>query len=52
MNMVALLAIPLIVRFEHSPQAFWISAVLGIILLVVLFKNPGTKDDAEFVQKA
>jgi K(+)-stimulated pyrophosphate-energized sodium pump len=40
MNMVALLAIPLVVRFEHSPLAFWIAAAVGVFLLTLLLQSP------------
>lgn len=47
MNMVALLAIPLVVRFEHSPKMFWISAVIGVILLFVLIRDPKPAKEIE-----
>ncbi len=40
MNMVALLAIPLIVRYENSPTAFWMAAAVGIILFFILIRDP------------
>ena len=47
MNMVALLAIPLIVRYEGSPVAFWASAVIGIFLLFLVLYNPKSDADSE-----
>ncbi len=47
MNMVALLAIPLVVKYENSPKAFWISAVVGIILLFVLVRDPKPAKELE-----
>ena len=40
MNMVALLAIPLVVRYENSPGAFWLSVVTALFLLALLLRNP------------
>ncbi|MBI1977971.1 MAG: sodium-translocating pyrophosphatase [Candidatus Omnitrophica bacterium] len=40
MNMVALLAIPLVVKYENSPKAFWIACVFGLFLFFFLVRNP------------
>ncbi|MBI4388080.1 MAG: sodium-translocating pyrophosphatase, partial [Candidatus Omnitrophica bacterium] len=40
MNMVALLAIPLVVKFENSPIAFWGSVAVGIFLLILVLRDP------------
>ena len=40
MNMVALLAIPLVVRYQDSPLAFWLSVVTALFLLALLLRNP------------
>ncbi|OGW90318.1 MAG: sodium-translocating pyrophosphatase [Omnitrophica bacterium RIFCSPLOWO2_01_FULL_50_24] len=50
MNMVALLAIPLVVRYENSPNVLWISAALGVILLFVLLHNPKPVKEMSAVQ--
>ncbi|OGX03904.1 MAG: sodium-translocating pyrophosphatase [Omnitrophica bacterium RIFCSPLOWO2_12_FULL_50_11] len=42
MNMVALLAIPLIIRYENSPWAFWISIGAALFLLVLILKDVKT----------
>ena len=39
MNMVALLAIPLMLKFGQSPVAFWIAVAAGIALLLLLLKE-------------
>jgi len=53
MNMVALLAIPLILRFENSPVAFWLAAAgaVGLIFLVIHQPKP-SKEELELIQKA
>ncbi len=40
MNMVALLAIPIIVRYEHSAASIWIGSILAVILLVLALYSP------------
>lgn len=53
MNMVALLAIPLVVRYENSPTAFWIAVLGGVFLLVLLLQNPKpSKEELEILQRA
>ncbi len=53
MNMVALLSIPIVVRYENSPVAFWISAVIGIFLIVILVRSPKpSKEELAIIQKA
>ena len=45
MNMVALLAIPIVVRFENSPVAFWAAAVTGVFLLLLVLHDPKTESE-------
>ena len=53
MNMVALLAIPLVVRYENSPKVFWCAAIAGIFLLILLIRNPKqTKEELEILKRA
>ncbi|MBI3315800.1 MAG: sodium/proton-translocating pyrophosphatase, partial [Candidatus Omnitrophica bacterium] len=53
MNMVALLAIPIVVRFENSPKAFWAAMVAAVFLLaLVLYKPKPGKEELEVLQKA
>jgi K(+)-stimulated pyrophosphate-energized sodium pump len=40
MNMVALLSIPVVVRYENSPVAFWIAAAVGVFLLALVLRDP------------
>ncbi len=40
MNMVALLAVPLVVRFEGSPVVFWLSVAGLVFLLALLLRSP------------
>ncbi len=47
MNMVALLTIPVVVRFENSPQAFWFSVVVGMFLLALILYNPKQVEQEE-----
>jgi K(+)-stimulated pyrophosphate-energized sodium pump len=52
MNMVALLAIPLIVRYENSPIVFWVSAVVGVFLLFLIVRSPKpTPEEPEILKK-
>ncbi len=53
MNMVALLAIPIIVRFENSPVAFWGASLAAVVLLlIVLHKPKPSKEELEIIEKA
>jgi K(+)-stimulated pyrophosphate-energized sodium pump len=53
MNMVALLAIPLIVRYENSPTAFCIAAAAAAVLLFFILKEiKAAKEEFEIMQKA
>ena len=53
MNMVALLAIPVVVKYENSPTAFWIAAVVAIgLLALILHKPKPSKEELEVVEKA
>ena len=56
MNMVALLAIPIVVRYENSPVAFWIAVALSIFLLFIILQKPKPikeeKEEAELLQRA
>ena len=48
MNMVALLAIPIVVAYENSPMAFWIAAIASLGLLgLVLHQPKATKEEIE-----
>ena len=40
MNMVALLAIPLIVRYENSAASIWVGSILAIVLLALALYSP------------
>lgn len=44
MNMVALLAIPVVVRYENSPTAFWVGIVGTIFLLFLVLHDPKTAE--------
>jgi len=53
MNMVALLAIPIIVRYENSPVAFWLASAAAVVLLfIVIHKPKPSKEELEIIQKA
>ncbi|MBI4115277.1 MAG: sodium/proton-translocating pyrophosphatase, partial [Candidatus Omnitrophica bacterium] len=56
MNMVALLAIPIVVRYENSPVATWIGVLLGIFLLFIILQRPKPtkeeKEEVEILQRA
>ena len=53
MNMVALLSIPIVVRYENSPKAFWIAAVIGVFLFILLIRNPKpTKEELAIIKRA
>ena len=53
MNMVALLAIPIVIRYENSPKVFWITAIVGLGLLILLVRNPKpTKEELEILKRA
>ncbi|MFH1208405.1 MAG: sodium-translocating pyrophosphatase [Candidatus Omnitrophota bacterium] len=45
MNMVALLAIPIVVKFENSPAAFWGSVGITIALVWFVLRDPETKKE-------
>lgn len=52
MNMVALLSIPIVMRFEHSPTAFWLACAVGVGLILMLIRNPKpSKEELEIIQK-
>ena len=52
MNMVALLAVPLVVKYENSPLAFWIAAGAGVFLLFLILRSPqAAKEGVEVFQK-
>jgi K(+)-stimulated pyrophosphate-energized sodium pump len=53
MNMVALLAIPLVVRYENSPMVFWISSLVGVGLLYILLRQPSqlSQEELDILQK-
>jgi K(+)-stimulated pyrophosphate-energized sodium pump len=53
MNMVALLAIPIVLRYENSPKAFWAALVAMVFLVgLVLYKPKAGKEELEILQKA
>jgi K(+)-stimulated pyrophosphate-energized sodium pump len=52
MNMVALLAIPLIIRFENSPQVFWGAILVALVLVFGILRNPKpTPEEVEVLQR-
>ena len=53
MNMVALLAIPVIVKYQDSSAAMWIAGIAAVILVgIVLYKPKSSKEELELIQKA
>ena len=53
MNMVALLSIPIVIRYQDSPVAFWISCLVGLFLLFLVIRSPKPiKEEVEVFQKA
>jgi K(+)-stimulated pyrophosphate-energized sodium pump len=53
MNMVALLAIPLVVRYENSPKVFWAAVVVAFgLLALVLYKPKPSKEELALIEKA
>ena len=53
MNMVALLAIPIVVRYENSRPAFWLAAAVGVFLLfLILHKPKPSKEELAVIEKA
>lgn len=53
MNMVAMLAIPLVVRYENSRMAFWLASAVAVFLLFIVLRNPKpSKEELEVLQKA
>ena len=53
MNMVAMLAIPLVVRYEHSATAFWLAVGAGLLLLFIVLRDPKpSKEELEVLSKA
>ena len=53
MNMVALLAIPIVIRYEHSPKAFWGACAVALVMLYILIREPKrSKEELEIIQKA
>lgn len=52
MNMVALLAIPIVVRYENSPAAFWAAALLGLFLIALLLRSPQSiREEVKILEK-
>lgn len=47
MNMVGLLAIPLIVKYEGDARIFWTAAAIGVGLLFLVLHNPKEDDSRE-----
>ncbi|MBI3252689.1 MAG: sodium-translocating pyrophosphatase [Candidatus Omnitrophica bacterium] len=53
MNMVALLAIPIVVRLEHSAGGMIVGAAIGVFLLFILLHKPKpSREELEIIQKA
>ncbi|MBI3317372.1 MAG: sodium-translocating pyrophosphatase [Candidatus Omnitrophica bacterium] len=53
MNMVALLAIPMVVRFQDSPTAFVMALFATVFLLFLILHNPKpTAEELEILKKA
>lgn len=46
MNMVALLAIPIVVRYENSSVAMWIAVAAGIGLVALVLYDPKSENEA------
>ena len=40
MNMVALLAIPIVIRYQDSQPAFWLAAVGSVLLILLMLRDP------------
>ncbi|MCM8775072.1 MAG: sodium-translocating pyrophosphatase [Candidatus Omnitrophica bacterium] len=51
MNMVALLSIPLVVRYENSPLVFWAAAAVTLLLVFLIIRSPGSPQDELEIQK-
>ncbi|OGW72436.1 MAG: sodium-translocating pyrophosphatase [Omnitrophica bacterium GWA2_52_12] len=47
MNMVSLLAIPLMIRFEHSVIAFWVAAAGCVFLVLLVLHDPKAAHQSE-----
>ncbi|MBI2094889.1 MAG: sodium-translocating pyrophosphatase [Candidatus Omnitrophica bacterium] len=53
MNMVSLLAIPIVIRYENSPTAFVLAAVAAVALvMLVIYKPKSTPEELELIRKA
>ena len=51
MNMVALLAIPVVIKFQDSPAAFWIAAVAAAgLLMLVIYTPKKSKEELEIIK--
>ena len=51
MNMVALLAIPIVIRYENSPIVFWSSIVLTVLLVMFVIHQPKSEHEAQAYSK-
>ncbi len=52
MNMVALLTIPIVIRYENSLTATWIASVVTVgLLLLLIWKPKPSKEELEIIQK-
>jgi hypothetical protein len=50
--MVALLAIPLVLRYENSSPVMWGSLVVTVLLVFLILHSPkANKEEAEVLQK-
>ncbi len=53
MNMVALLAIPLVVRYENSQKVFWAAVLVAFgLLALVLYQPKPSKEELAIIEKA
>lgn len=53
MNMVALLSIPIVVRYENSPEAFWIAVAIAVFLVFLVLRSPkASKEEQEILKKS
>ena len=50
MNMVALLSIPIIIRYQDSPIAFWIGVAGSGFLLILMVIHPKVSKEEQSVE--
>jgi len=51
MNMVALLAIPIVVKYEDSPSALWAAIPIAIFLLYLILASPKSSQEEQKIEK-